>query len=251
MADSFLQYGSYEHAPASCQFTIRKFAVYGQTGQIEFYRNIWDIRGFVQGVDASAISGEISAIEAAYETNNVDLTFNLSSGNPSSHVLTSSQCLDGTNVKNFQWLGNTVRGSGVEYVFRRSFSAQVIGDIDPGYQSSDYVYWTETVQRIGDGTSNYEWIESLAGAAQSQLTNAYTRCVTVQMGRCIRRSTYPNVTAHAPPIWSSPYYRPRESTVGYTTPTSLGVNDDRNFGANWRYVFHSAAPLVGDPTEAP
>lgn len=251
MADSFLQYGSYDHLPASCQFTINKAAVFGQTGEVEFYRHIWDIRGFVQGANESAITAAIDAIEAAYETHGVDLKFMLASGSPSSHVLTSSECLDGTQVKRFAWLGNTVRGSGVEYVLKRSFAAQVMGDVDPGYHSTDYVFWTETVQRIGDGTANHTWIESLAGAPQAQQTNAYTRCVTIQTGYCIGRTGYPDVAGDAPPIWGAPYYRARESAIGYTTPKQLGVNANRNYGANWRYVFHSATPLVGSPTELP
>ena len=250
MADSFLRFGSYDHAPGSVQFTVRKLPIIGRTQQTEMIRNIWDIQGWIEAASPSAFTTAIEAVEAQYldGTSGDDLKFMLDGATESAHTLVDTETIGGVEVVNFAWLGTSARGSGVEYVKKRSFAARIQGDTDPGYQTTPYVAWIETVTRLGDGGANYEWIESLAGAPQSQKTNDYTRCVTVQTGSAIGRLAIP---AAPSPLWALPYYRSRESTIGQSTPSLIGGNEDRNYTRTWRYIFHSNVPLVGGPTEMP
>jgi hypothetical protein len=244
MSASYLQYNGYAHAVGSTMFTIQRRTLYGRTGRRKLIDHDWSIRGFVQGTDPVDILTPIDAVEAAYVPGG-DLTFYTSSGTPSHHTLTNAACLSGTQLRSFAWLGATQRGSGVEHVYRRSFAARIGGLIDPGGQDSSTEFWTETVQRIGDGSALNVWQESLAGTPIAQTVMAHPKHVTIQQGTAIGLTTWPNPNA---PIWGAPYYISRLASVSRTTPTYVGVNGQRFYATHWRYEFHSDAVLTGDPT---
>jgi hypothetical protein len=245
MAASFLKAGSYEHANASTMFRIARQFVRGPTGRLEFIRHNWFIRGFLDDTTVSGLTAKIQALEAAYAVGGFDIVFMLGAGSESHHKLETADCLNGTVVKSFNWEGQTARGSGVEYVFRRSFSIVVSGDEDPGGQDSDIVFWTESVQRFCDGTAHNVWLESLLGAPEYQTTVLQPKHITLQSGRAIGRTDYP---AEADLLWAPPYYISKPGNVGHTHPSYIGLNDMRNFGTNWRYTYESDVALVGDPT---
>lgn len=246
MADSYLSFGTYDHDPASCQFQIEKFPVIGGTGRIEHIRHRWTILFWLQATNVDDLTAEIEYLEAAYLPGGGDLKFMLGPGDESAHTLLTADCLNGTVVHPIQWLGTSPRGSGVEYWRRRSGRIVVEGDVDPADQDSDIVYWSETIERLGDGTPQNVWVESLTGTVEPQQTVTNTRCVTIQRGVALGRTTRPAANT---PIWGSPYYQARSAGLGAESARNVFRNASRNYGHRWRYEFHSAAPLVGGPTE--
>lgn len=245
MALAYLEYNDHEHPAGSVMFTIQRRTLYGRTSRRKLIDHNWNIRGFVQGNTVNEISTQIAAVEDAYVPGG-DLTFYADGTNPSEHVLSDADLISGMQVRSFNWLGATQRGSNVEYVFRRSFSAIVGGYEDPGYQDTDIELWTESVSRIGDGTALNVWMESLAGLAEAQQVMATPKHVTIQQGMAIGLTDYPTPAA---PIWGAPYYISTRTNITRTTPTFIGMNGQRFYMTRWRYEFHSDVGLVGDPTE--
>lgn len=225
-------------------FTIEKPRIFGRTGRVEFVRNRWIVQGHLKAANASALSTLIAALEAAM-VNGGNLAFMLDGSTPSEHTLDDADTLNGVNIRQFQWLGTSARGSGVEYVLRRSFRIIFEGDVDPADQDTDIVHWTETIMRMGDTPAHNVWMESFNGAAEYQTVITYPKHVTLQIGMAIGRTGYPAV---ATPLWTSPYYISKLARVGTIHPSYIGVNEFRNYGKTWKYHFESDTGLAGGPT---
>lgn len=237
----YLSYGAYDFPPDATSFTIVNNPVIGQTGRQNYVDVTWYIDGRVNGNNTSEVVSAVNALEAALIPGQ-NLVFSIT------HQLLSANCLQGTIIKNFQWLRgrDNVYGSGAELVLRRTFRLAIFGRV---LQTADidYISYSESVRGIGTGGPVIKPVRSLTGAVQAQQTTAITEFWSRQSGTAVGASTYPTAST---PIWqgvSGVVYPPEQSWIEYDSPRILGINGNSQFVTRWSYGAWAPFAMVANP----
>ena len=233
-----LKFGAYQHSPHECAIVISKQAVYSPRGYRQFVRETWEITGWLQAANPSALTSAIAALRAAYSATGVDAGLYFDDGvTPTDHVLASAQALGGVRVVSLDF----PHGSGAEYSTFRSFRITLAADFPEGAPT----LWeaSETVTFQGAGGPRRLFLETLDGPPQLQIVAAQTTYRAVQQGFATGAFAYPAVV---PPLWPTEEHL-HARRITYDAPQRYGANLAR-YTASWHYQFESAAPLLGLPT---
>lgn len=236
-----LSYGSYEFPEKACYFDIQKTPEHSRTGQRIAFLERWTVRGRITGDTEAEITTAAANVELALSSDGYDLVFYGASG-PTRHYMISGNSTNGVEIKDFKWLNSPEgqRGSGAEYVFRRSFSFVAQARF-LDLTGNGIVFEHRTLRAVGNGGAKWRLVPSLTGPVQLQQVQAYTPFSAVQSD--IR------IGLVGTPLPASPLF---PSTVEHTdmreVVTESAQNIQRNISTHYpvrsKYVFESAAVIV-------
>lgn len=243
MAGSILSIGSFNCDIDAAWFTIRRQGIVGNTGRIIKTRNVWDISGRVNGTTIAGVDTKVVALEnAIYD--GIDVSFSLGS----TMFLRSSQCTEGTHIREFTWLTgyDGVRGSGAEAKLRRTFHLVVYGDI-VDTTDTDIILWQESLTFIGNGGPQIVPVKSILGQVQPQQLSAYTPMWITQTGIARGMTTVPPAATPAFIGFSGVYYPEGGISFSQLTPTNYGRNENTGFGVRWNHKCWTTSNYYGTP----
>lgn len=235
-----LQYGSYAFAERTCYFEIQKSPEHGRNGQRIAVLERWTVRGHIDGTSEADITTKANTLELAM-ADGYDLTFYGASG-PTRHVMVSANSTNGVEIKDFKWLNapEGQRGSGAEYVLRRSFmfvaQARFLD-----LTGSGIVFEHRALRAVGNGGPKWRLVPSLNGPVQYQQVQAYTPFSAVQ--------TDIRIGLISTPLPASPLF---PSSVEHTDMREIVTESAQNlqritsthYPVRSKYVFESAAVIV-------
>jgi len=245
---STLSYNGYTFPPDMSWFTINRVGIVGGTGRLIKVRNIWDCHSRVNtapGLSGAPALGDldtkIKQVEAAMRDGG-DLIFSLGS----SMRLISSDCTEGTHIKNFSWNKGTdgVNGFGAEQILRRSCSFTIYGDILVT-TDTDIIEYQDSLRAIGSGGPRIVPVTSLSGGVQAQQLTATTPFYAIQSGYATGLRGYPTPPLPNYQFVGGVFYFPETLEVDHVTPKSWGRNINTGFTVRWSYRCWSAIGLLG------
>lgn len=235
MALMQLRYGGYSFPEAGVEFSIARRGVYSPRGRRMWTRHTWIVTGWMLGTDAADLTTKLTALEIACLSDGQDLLFYDTLGNPTSHGLFSSTCINGVQVKGpVQYPQGASRhwGMGTEYVFIRTYRVIFEGDVfNP---DDDLLRSQETYTYVGNGGPLNIWQESFLGAPQWQQPKLFTKRRLIQQGNALGLTALPTLPA---PLYGNPYIRNDMAMDEPGTAMRQGINIDTHFPRRWRYVF--------------
>ena len=233
-----LKYGSFAHEQNDAAIAISRRGNYSGRGNLEYVRETWSIRGFLQAASQSALTTAINSMKAAYNSNGYDVGLYLDDGTTlTSHYMTSSQARGGVRVVALDF----PEGEGAEYSTFRSYSITLEADF---FNTTDFLLeYNETISFKGTGGPRRVFLETLDGIPQEQIGARFTTYKAMQRGSSIAFGNWPNFP---PPIWPAAELLDQRE-VNIHTPTKV---DEQYFGygIDWSYTFESTSPLQGRPT---
>lgn len=238
----YLSVGGYDFAPNRVWFTIDRSSKVSVQGYRVATNHVWHINGWVggEGSTVNSISAEIMALEAAL-VHNVDVIWKTDAGADLAHSLRASDCVNGTQITKPSWRisHDGQKGSGAEYVNRRSFHFTVSGttlDVD----APQIVQWRESLHFIGNGGPRFVAAGSLNGPVQMQQTQLYTPYRCIQSGRAVGLTSW---LIPATPLFPD-YEHVDQRRYSEESPMSLGATP-LYYPNSWSYFFEGAAEMVG------
>jgi len=243
-----LIYGGYSHVVNSVGFRHYKRTIHDR-----FHRGIgnvqtWHIAGTLQASTQAALTVLIDALEAAYGTDNQDLTFKDNTPANTSHVIDSSATFSGTNVAHLGypkggWDMQTEYGSGSAN--KRTFEIIVTADTRIGSASTLYAF-REKVTRIGTGGPLNKYMGSLTGVPVLQTLRLRTPVRYIQEGYVIGRGQY---LIPPPALTALGIERGELRMLQNVSPEEIRNNGTAQkselFRTNYRYVLENT--FVGAP----
>ena len=245
MPSWYLAYGGYSFEPRMCHFVIEKQTEHARTGLRIAYTEKWHVKGRVTGTTEAQISTKIKALETALIPDMNNLAFFGENG-LTSHVLDSPSSTNGVEIKGLKWLNANEgqKGSGAEYVFRRSFEftaqARYLDQSAVEMGPDAIVYYREKLSMIGNGGAKWRLVPSLRGPVQAQVLQAYTPYTLVQHDIRIGLNSTPN------PVL--PFFPGQEHVdqrqIEIETAQMIGRQRDTHWPTTNKYLFESASSLV-------
>ena len=245
MPSWFLAYGGYSFEPRMCHFVIEKQTEHARTGLRIAYTEKWHVKGRVTGTTEAQISTKIKALETALIPDMNNLAFFGENG-VTAHFLDSQSSTNGVEILGLKWLNANEgqKGSGAEYVFRRSFEftakARYLDQSAVEMGQDAIIFYHETLQGIGDGGPKWRLVPSLRGPVQLQVVQAYTAYTGRQTDIRIGLNGTPN------PV--GPFYPGMEHTdvrqITYETANRIGRQISTDWPTTNSYTFESASRVV-------
>lgn len=233
-----VKYGTYAHENNEVTVAISRRSQYSQRGILEYTRESWVMRGFIQAASQSALTTAIDSLRTAYATNGYDVGLYLDDGTTlTSHYMTSSNARGGVRVVDLEF----PEGEGAEYSTFRSYGITLEADF---YNTSDnFLEWDEEISFEGTGGPLRVFIPTLDGLPQEQITAQYTTYRATQEGSALGLGGYP---FYPPPIWPDAELQFLRRT-SQKAPKRIG-SDYVGYGISWSYTFESVSPISGRPT---
>lgn len=236
-----LAYGDYLFEERACYFDIQKTPEHSRTGQRIAFLERWTVRGRITGENEGEITSGALALEAALSSDGYNIQFYGASG-PTRHQMISDDSTNGVEIKDFKWLNapEGQRGSGAEYVLRRSFSFVAQARF-LDLTGNGIVFEHRTLRAVGNGGAKWRLVPSLNGPVQLQQLQAYTPFSAVQSD--IR------IGLVGTPLPASPLF---PATVEHTDMREIVTESPQNiqrlisthYPVRSKYVFESAAVIV-------
>lgn len=229
-----LKYGTYSHDDNEVTLSITKAPRFGPLGYRIGTRERWQIQGILQAASVSALTTALTALEDAYETNNLDLILTTDGNIETAHTLKVSDTLGGVRV-----VGGVQypQGEGSQYTTFRSYTITL--EAVRNDNELELLAFSETVDIQGSGGPRRVLIEILNGPPQAQITNLATIQQIVQRGSALGYSQYPAPAAPSIPAWESLPDR----VISRRGPRSVR-GQFTEFTVNWQYVFLAPSPVT-------
>lgn len=208
------------------------------TGKRQGYTERWNVRGWLTGADAAALTTAINSLKTAYGSDGHDLSLTTNASVATSHKLTDADSVDGVKITGGPSFPD---GTGPEYANVRHFEIVAEADFDD-VGLANLVSFQESVMREGTGGERWLTQTPLDGPVISQSVARYTPVVIVQAGSAVGLNSYP--TPPAPLLPSSEHTDRRR--IARKGPDRLADGSYRNFEISWQYEFETGAG--SDPT---
>lgn len=205
---------------------------------------VWDLFGMTHADNATALTLELAAVEAAFRQQGVDAGFYEDNGTPTQHRLQGSQLAGGLMVEPVSYEA----GVGAEYTTYRNWTVSLLGRTRDA--SVQVVEWEESLTFIGGGPE-YAFLPCIDAPPVKQLVKQYTTFKAIQSGRALGLLQY---IPPAAPLWGTVHEHQHLRQLLYGLPDRIGKPGQaefENFPTTWTYYFESVTPLVGSPTSWP
>lgn len=240
-----LKYGNYTHQIDECAVAITGGNRFNSGGQLLSLINRWSVRGMLFGGDLADITTKISALEAAYNIQNQDVTLLRDDGvTPTAHGIKTANCLGGVRTDGV----NYPLGEGAEYggLFR-TYVVNIEAEIPITGAGAPLL--TEFSERLAfsGGGPKFVILQALAGPPIKQYTADFQPYRATQSGRLV--GWLNPVPANAP-IWPLSL-KTESSQVTNGSPKRTGPVGSvtyTEFESTWNYQFEDPFPLVGTPS---
>lgn len=239
-----LKYGAYSHANNEASVIVRKTPKFNEGGFAVAMLERWEIAGFLQAANQTALTAAIDSLSAAYAIQGQDLALYLDDGaTRTSHAIASAATIGGTRVVQAP---SFPQGAGAEYSTFRSYAIAVEAEI-PTVGPQTLLFFEESLVFSGGGP-RFVFLQTLNGFPQKQQVAQTTPHQAQQSGRAVGYGAYPFPPA---PIWPAAEHRDRRR-IDYKTPNRQGTTGAQvsfvEYEVSWAYAFEEATPLSGIPT---
>jgi hypothetical protein len=183
------------------------------------------------------ISNAIDALIAAYESNNQSFYLYHDDGTPTKHKLVQEDTnnLSGVKVVHRSW----PKGDPAEYATTRTFS--IVLQALYRDTESEIMEFRESLQFVGDGGPQWEWVKTPVGTSYKQDTCEHDTQRIIQSGKIAALSTWPigNVPLPLYPLWEHRNLR----QLRYIEPIFAGNPNNPyayiNYGIAWTYIMEA------------
>jgi hypothetical protein len=213
---------------------------YNAGGQRSVIKTQWQIGGFIQAANQSAITTALRTLESAYSQDGFMAYFKDNSGNLTVHVIGDAASRNGCKVLNFAYTNQ----SGAEYSTFRSYQITLEAEYDNPFVLLEE--FSETVTWKGNCGPRIIWKKNLNGRAQKQITYPYTTQRVTQRGIIVGKFS---VITPPPPIWPE-FNLPEEEELSDVSPHRYGPPGRpyyQGYSRTYAYYFESPFPLIGRP----
>jgi hypothetical protein len=229
------KYGGHSHPPGEVNLVNMEVIP-----QFSDFRRRWStlyrlhLRGELIYNGQAALHPKIAELIDVYAENGYTAGLYHTDGTPTRHFLdmTRNDVLTRTQVVYRSW----PTGDDGEYTTARTFYIiiQALFDTNEG----EIMAWRESLDFIGDGGREFEWVKTPRGAPIQQFTRDFTTQSIVQHGELFAMNVWPlgNVPIAVLPAW---LHRSR-SVIKMIGPQYLG-NRYYNYGISWTYVMEAPA----------
>jgi hypothetical protein len=219
---------------------VEKTGIIGPRGYFNGYRMRAVISGIVREATQSALKTTVDARIALFNSKdyNRDIGLYFNNGTtPTSDILTATGSTNGVVIRNVTWSDEgSARGAMVEWVYYRHYT--FVADVEFADASqSTVVSYSEGLEIIGDGSSDYAILECLTATPQPQTTKLFTKQAFRQWGSAVGLLTY---EAFPLPL-ATP--KPKGIRRSRLSPQVRGRLVDRNWPCSWSYYGEATGGL--------
>ncbi len=235
----YLKYGNYSHPIAEADVVITRSPVRNEGGMVVGAKHVWQIHGFLQAANQTALTAAILALEVAYDTDALDIGLFLDDNTPTAHILLSADCKGGTKTSPVTYK----EGKGAEYSTYRSYEITVEGETFN--DEVNLMAFHESLTFGGGGPLDV-FLQPINGLPIKQRVASNTPFTVIQDGMAIGRFGYPDPMN---PIWPAAEHRNRRRLIKATPKRfgPVGAPEFWDFQINWHYEFESVLALNGEP----
>lgn len=234
-----LWYGGYAFPENGVEVSMEYENVVSQGEQIYTQRVSVTANGSFIDSGQAALDAKARALEAACDLQFRDLIFRRDDGSASHITLLNSNSISGVRAGTVAFR----EGRGAEFATYRHFTVTFTAEYPVSGADNFLLEFREEISFQGGGPE-IVWLPALKGPPQRQITFEQTTYQATQSGQAVGYLARPQPPA---PLWPQAYL-PRRSSIRKISGRRRGRGRE-GFGISWNYVFESATPFSGNPTE--
>jgi hypothetical protein len=248
----YIKRNNYTHTLNESTFRYRILPQYAENNVLIGTKYTASLQGMLTGTDASDLSTQWSALEAAYASTAGDMVLLQNDGSTeTSFKIQGSKTVGGIRCLRLE---APMQGPGEFSTFLRyeidiEADAGGIGLIGGGQAgNATVISWSESLTFRGTGGPRFVMREIRNGPPQKQIVSQRTPVYASQRGEGVGLYNYPQP---AQPIWPNHEMQP-DRDVQRTTANSVGGQGNqqqrREYRISWNYSFLAPGQLTANPS---